>query len=83
MALQEVLNGPAGVSLALGLARVMPPRQGYWLARRLGGRLAQMRKSSQVRAVEANQKIVAEGKLSEQELRQITQATFEATARCI
>ncbi len=83
LALQEVINGPAGVSLALSLARVMPPRQGRWLASRLGGRLAQMRTSSQVRAVEANQKMVAHGKLSEQELRQITQATFEATARCI
>jgi lauroyl/myristoyl acyltransferase len=83
LALQEVMNGPAGVSLALGLARVMPPRQGHWLAKRLGGRLGQIRKSRQVRAVTANHRVISEGKLSELELQKNTQATFEATARCI
>ncbi len=83
MALREILNGPAGVSLAYGLARVMPPRQGHWVASRLGSRMAHMHKSSQVRAVESNQKIVAKSKLSENELHQITRAIFQATALCI
>ena len=58
LAFQEVINGPAGISLALGLAQVMPPRQGHWLAKRLGSRFAQLRKNTQVEAVEANQSIV-------------------------
>ena len=83
LAFQEVINGPAGISLALGLAQVMPPRQGYWLAKRLGSRFAQLRKNTQVEAVEANQSIVGQGKLSSADLRRITQATFQATARCL
>ena len=83
MAFQEVINGPAGISLALGLAQVMPPRQGHWLAKRLGSRFAQLRKNTQVEAVEANQSIVGQGKLSSADLRRITQATFQATARCL
>ncbi len=83
MSLQEAINGPAGVSLAYSLARLLPPRQGHWLASRLGSRLGKIRGNSQVRAVEANQKIVSQGKLSETELQRITRATFEATARCL
>ena len=80
---QDVINGPAGVSLALSLAQVMPPRQGHWLANRLGRRFAQLRKNPQVKAVEANQSIVGQKRFSEKELQRVTQATFQATARCL
>ncbi len=83
LSLQGAMNGPAGVSLAYSLARLLPPRQGHWLASRVGSSLGKMRGNGQVKAVEANQTIVSQGELSQPELKRITRATFEATAGCL
>ncbi len=83
MALQELINSPAGISLALFLARTLSLRQGYWLADRLGSLLAGFRESPQVRAVEANQSMVSHGALTESGLHQVTKATFQSAGRCI
>ncbi len=83
MSIQDFVNGPAAVSLVFGLARIMPPRQGYWLADRLGGLLSHMRNSNQVRAVKANQSIIGQGRLTDSELQQITRETLQSKARNI
>jgi phosphatidylinositol dimannoside acyltransferase len=41
--LQWVLGGPLGIGLGLIVARILPPRAGYWLADRLTGRVIKAR----------------------------------------
>ncbi len=83
MSLEGFLNGPASMSLAFGLSRAIPPRLGLWLADQIGFIVSQQRKSSQIMAVEANQSVVGQGRLTVPKLRQITKATFQSKARNI
>ncbi|MGC9358868.1 MAG: lysophospholipid acyltransferase family protein [Anaerolineae bacterium] len=41
--LQRVLGGPLGIGLGLIIARILPPRVGYWLADLLTGRVVKTR----------------------------------------
>lgn len=81
MALQDVINGLFGVSLAYGLAQALPPRLGRWTATRLGGAIGRMKKLSQVRAARVNQWVVNGETLSGAELDNATQAVFRSTGR--
>jgi hypothetical protein len=79
----DILNGPAGVSLAMGLAKTFPPGAGHWLADQLGKRFAGNTYLDQVRAVRANQSVVGGGHLSELDLERVTQNTFRSAARSL
>lgn len=81
MALQDVINGLFGVSLAYGLAQALPPRLGRWTANQLGGAVGRLKKLSQVRAARVNQWVVSGEKLSGKELNGATQAVFRSTGR--
>jgi len=82
MTLQDVLNGPLGVSFVLGLAQVMPPRLGHRLAARLAGIYAGFKHLPSVQAVRANQWVVAGGGLSAAHLAELTWDVFQSTAHC-
>jgi lauroyl/myristoyl acyltransferase len=82
LALQDVINGLFGVSLAYGLAQALPPRLGHWTATRLGGAIGRLKNTSQAQAVRANQWVVSGGKLSGAELDSATRAVFRSTGRC-
>ena len=70
-----------GVSLSLGLARGLPPRPGHALADFLGSWFGSLSRLVQVKAVAANQWVVAGGGLSSEELRRRTRAVYRSTAR--
>ncbi|MBE3038253.1 MAG: lysophospholipid acyltransferase family protein [Chloroflexi bacterium] len=82
MTLQDILNGPLGVSFVLGLAQVLPPRLGHRLAARLGSIYASWKRLPSVQAVRANQWVVAGGGLSAARLDELTRAVFQSTAHC-
>lgn len=81
MAVQDVINGALGVSLAYELAQVLPPRLGGWFTDRIGGAMARFKRTGLVRAARANQWIVQGGRLSTAQLDQATRAVFQSTAR--
>jgi lauroyl/myristoyl acyltransferase len=81
LALQDVINGLFGVSLAYGLAQAMPPRLGRWTAQRLGGAFGRLKKLSQVRAARANQWVVSGEKLTGPDLDRATREVFRSTGR--
>ena len=81
MALQDVINGLFGVSLAYGLAQAMPPRLGRWTAQRIGGAVGRLKKFSQVRAARANQWVVSSEKLTGADLDRVTRKVFRSTGR--
>jgi lauroyl/myristoyl acyltransferase len=83
MTLQDLLNGPLGVSFALGLAQVTPPRLGHGLAVRLGSIYAGQKRLPSVRAASANQWVVRGGGLSASGLNEVTRAVFQANACCL
>lgn len=81
MTLQDVLNGPLGVSFVLGLAQVLPPRLGHRLATRLGNIYAGWKRLPSVQAARANQWVVAGGGLSAVRLDELTRGVYCSTAR--
>ena len=80
MTLQDVLNGPLGISFVLGLAQVTPPRLGHSLAARLGGIYGGWKRLPSVQAARANQWVVAGGGLPAARLDELTRAVFQSTA---
>jgi lauroyl/myristoyl acyltransferase len=81
MTLQDVLNGPLGISFVLGLAQVTPPRLGRSLAPRLGSIYAGWNRLPSVRAARTNQWVVAGGGLPASRLDELTRAVFQTTAK--
>ena len=80
MILQDVLNGPLGISFVLGLAQVTPSRLGCSLAPWLGSIYAGWKRLPSVQATRANQWVVAGGELSASRLDELTRSVFQTTA---
>lgn len=83
MSVQNFTNSPAGVALALGIGKLLPPRQGYALAGWLADLLSASRTRRLVRTVRANQWVVSGGSLTAHELDSVTRATFRHTSRAL
>ncbi len=83
MDLKNLIYSRMGVDLALGLAKILPERAGYWLGRTGGAWFAGQRNQDIVRAVRANQWVVTGETLSAQQLDQRVRATFLHAGRCI
>jgi lauroyl/myristoyl acyltransferase len=82
MDLQSLINSPLGIGLGLTLCRLLPKSVGYRLADYLGDRLAAIKDTPMVSVVRANQQMVHQGQLDEEQLQEVTRATFRHTARC-
>lgn len=76
MNLQGLLNSRGGMSLALLLARSLPPGLGYPLARRLAGWIASHPDWEQVRCARVNQWIASGEQLSGAELDRVVHDVF-------
>jgi len=76
MAIQNLLNGPIGITFLLTVARLLPPAAGYRLAELLGRYIARQQSSPVVQAVRTNQWVVSGCTLSKEELDQRTEAVF-------
>ena len=83
MDLQDIINSQAGVGLALAIGKMIPEKSGYWLAKQAGKIIASRQKSGMVRAVQANQWVIGDGKLTRKELDQATLVVFQSTAHCL
>lgn len=83
MDLLSILNSPLGISVALTIGKVFPPRIGYSIAE-FGARwISRQKNSMQVRSVRANQWVVSNKKFNSNELDGVTLETFGSTARCL
>ena len=76
MAIQNLINGPVGITFLLTVARLLPPAAGYRLAKVLGRYIARQQSSPVVQAVRTNQWVVSGCTLSKEELDQRTEAVF-------
>ncbi len=83
MNLQTVINSRFGVSLAMGLCRILPPRMGYRFAYFLADRISGKRQVRIVRATRSNQWVVADEKISMKALNQLVSQTFRNAAYSI
>lgn len=76
MGLENLVNGPFGILIALSLGRLLPPTVGYRLAEKLGRSIAHNRKLSMVQAVRVNQWVVSGCRASVEELDRLTEEVF-------
>lgn len=83
MDFQTLINSRLGVALGLGLGRALPPDIGYRLADAIARLIAARHDLPMVRAMRANQWVVAGETLSAAELDQAVEDTFRHTARCL
>ncbi|MCL4559203.1 MAG: lysophospholipid acyltransferase family protein [Chloroflexi bacterium] len=83
MDLQNSMNSRFGVGLALALGRITPEIIGYRLAASVADLISARRSSRIVRAVRANQWVIAGGKLTPQQLDRAVRDTFRHAGRCI
>lgn len=81
--MEKFLNSRYGLTLAADLARSMPPRLGYALARLAAGWLASRRDSDLVKAVRTNQWVAAGEPADPARLDQAARAVFRNSARSI
>jgi KDO2-lipid IV(A) lauroyltransferase len=81
MSLQNLINGPLGISLILTLGRILPPKLGLALADRVASYLIKQKQLESVRATRANQWVVSGCTLDAQQLDQQTEKTIRNTAR--
>jgi len=81
MSLQNLINGPLGVSLILTLGRILPPKLGLALANQIASFLIKRKQLESVRATRANQWVVSGCELNARELDQQTEETIRNTAR--
>lgn len=81
--MDQVINSQAGVNLVSTLARALPPRSGYILARLAARLIASRRKSLRVRSVRTNQWIASGQQLAPRALEKRVRSVFEHTARAI
>ncbi len=82
MDLQAFTNSRYGVSIALFLARSLPPRAGYWVGHRLADLIYAFRNSALVRAVRANQYVISGGTLRGEALEERVRQVLYHGARC-
>ena len=83
MNLQETINSRFGIGAALLIAKIIPPRLGILLSKKAARFLASKKTSPMVQSVRANQWIVSNQTMNEEELDSITLKTFQHTAYCI
>jgi lauroyl/myristoyl acyltransferase len=83
MNLQTLINSRLGVELVLSLGRMLPRRAGAGLAHWIGSWFAGRRDEDMVRAVRANQWVLAGEKISAAELDRTVRATFVHSGLCI
>lgn len=83
MNLQGLLNSRGGMSLALLLARSLPPALGYPLARRLASWVAAHPDWEQVRCARVNQWVVSGEQLSGADLDRAVREVFTSAGRSI
>jgi len=81
MSLQNLINGPLGISLILTLGRILPPKLGLALADRVASFLVKRKQLGFMRAIRANQWVVSGCKLNAEELDQQTEETIRNTVR--
>jgi lauroyl/myristoyl acyltransferase len=81
--MDTLVNSQVGLRLAGTLARATPPRVGHAIASFLARFLASQRRSRSVRAVRANQWVVAGSSSSREALDQAVGAVFQNAARSI
>ena len=80
MKAQNILGSPLAIVLGLGLARIIPPRAGDWLARRIAGSMAK-RKAELWRILQANLAHVVGPDTSEEKLARMAQQAIYHTGR--
>ncbi len=83
MKLDAFLNSEIGLSFASALARATPPSLGYAIAKSSADWIGSRRNSAVVRAVRANQWVVAGGDISQEALDQTVRNVFQNSARSI
>jgi len=81
MPLQNLINGPIGISLILSLSKLLPPKFGYALADSVASILVRQADLDPIRATRANQWVVSGCALNRQELDEVTEKTIRNTAR--
>lgn len=83
MGLQEVINGEWGVKFALNISRILPLQSGYWLARLIATCISKGPENTMLKAVKANQWVIAGQNLSKKELQQKSNAVYQSSGKCI
>lgn len=83
VSMQNMINGPAGIVLLWVVTKLLPRRAGYQLGDQLSKMIAARRHSSMVKAVRANQWVVAGCKSSAKELDQLTRSVFMNHGHCL
>jgi phosphatidylinositol dimannoside acyltransferase len=81
--MEQLMNSPAGVTLASLLGRTTPPRLGYAIARLAATWVASRRNSKPVQAARANQWVVNGENATPEALDQAVRAVFQNAARSI
>ncbi len=81
--IEQLINSPGGLKVAVSIARYTPPGLGYSVARWAAGWISSRRDSGLVRAVRSNQWIVTGEKSSSRSLDQAVQAVFQNSARSL
>src|SRR5215216_5491544 len=78
--LEQVINSRFAVNFLVLLARVIPPRVGYWLSDAIADWIASQRESKLTRAVRANQWIVRGANLDQAALDLAVKETLQNNA---
>ena len=81
--IEQFINSPAGLRIAHSISRVTTPKVGYIIANLAAKAIVSLRHSAPVRAVRANQWVIAGEKGSPQYLDQAVQEVFQYSARSI
>ncbi len=81
--LQNLINGPLGVMVAVVLTRLLPSPIGYPIAEYLGRLIARNKNSSIVQYVRQNQWVASGCTISSEHLANLTSAVFINHARCL
>lgn len=81
--LQSFTSSRLGIALALGIGRFLPPRFGFPLTERIAKWLVLNKKVEMVRAVRANQWVVANQSVSSEDLDELVYMTFRHQIRCL
>jgi KDO2-lipid IV(A) lauroyltransferase len=81
--LQNLINGPLGVMVAMFLTRFLPSQIGYPLAEYLGRLIARNKNSSIVQSVRQNQWVASGCTVSSEHLDNLTNAVIINHARCL
>jgi KDO2-lipid IV(A) lauroyltransferase len=83
MSLQDLINGELGVSFAKGLAKCLPEKVGFSLARSIANIISKRESTAMVRCVRANQWLISNKQLTGKELDQRVYDVFQSTAYCL